>query len=198
MLKVGITGGIGSGKSVVCRILSILNVPVYDADNRAKILMNSNQHLITQVKTEFGEEAYLSNGELNRTVLAGKVFDNPEKLEKLNSFVHPAVREDFHAWSKLQASKYVVKEAALLIETGSYKELDKLILVKAPYSIKLERILRRDDHRNEDQVKSIMERQMKDEEKEKCADFIINNDESHPILSQVLQIHAELEQKALH
>lgn len=196
MLKVGVTGGIGTGKSTVCRIFSILGIPVYDSDRQAKILMVKDKSLIGKIKKHFGNESYLEDDELNTSYLAATVFDNKEKLKQLNSLVHPAVKKDFEFWASNQDAPYSIKEAALLVETGSYKELDALIVVTAFEKLKIERVLKRDKNRNIDQVKSIINNQLSDDEKKKYADFVINNDENHPILSQVLQIHNELLQKA--
>ncbi len=191
MKTVGITGGIGAGKSIVCNIFQILGVPVYDADSRAKLLMNEHQVIRARVLELFGAESY-QNGELNRVHIGKIAFHEPELLEKLNLVVHPAVAEDFKNWSSAQQSSYVIKEAALLVETGSYKSLDHLIVVSAPIHIRTRRVLQRDPHRNEKDVRAIIERQASEEEKAKLADTIIVNDESQLVIPQVLNTHATL------
>ncbi len=197
MLRVGITGGIGAGKSVVSKIFTVLGVPVYDADSQAKYLMNNDTKLKKEIKDNFGENAFIESGELNRTYLADKVFQNPDQLKKLNSLVHPVVKRDFDKWCEIKNSPYILKEAALLVESGSHKDLDMLLVVTAPEKLRIERVLLRDDHRTKKQVEGIISNQFPEAEKKKLADFLINNDESHPILSKVLEIHALITRKAL-
>lgn len=190
-LQVGVTGGIGAGKSVVCRILKVMGVPVYDADSAARWLQEHDDLLITQIKESFGQEAY-KQGQLNREFLAGKVFNDEEALKKLNSLVHPRVAEHFEDWVQQQNTKIVVKEAALLIEAGSYKTLDYLVLVTAPKSIRIKRTLMRDAHRTLEQVKAIIERQMPESEKKQYADFIVANDEKSLLIPKVEALYREL------
>jgi len=190
-LLVGVTGGIGSGKSIVCKVFQTLGVPVYDADSKARWLMESDPNLINAIKNEFGEQSYVHN-ELQREYLAKIVFPNPEKLKILNALTHPAVAIDFEKWVTLNSnSPYLVKEAALFIESGSYKFLDKIILVTAPDKIKIERVLKRDKHRTEQEVKSIIERQFPDSEKRVHCDYEIVNDGSIPILQQIIDLNKE-------
>lgn len=191
-LLVGLTGGIGSGKSTVAKIFSILGIPIYYADDRAKWLMAFNEELKKQILTHFGPESYSGDGSLNRSYLAETVFGDEEKIKIINSLVHPAVKKDFEKWVALQSSPYVLKEAALLFETGSYKDLDKTINVSAPLKIRITRILLRDLHRNEKQVNAIIDKQMPDEEKNQMADFVIKNSDNKLLIPQVLQIHQEL------
>nr|MBP7273385.1 dephospho-CoA kinase [Saprospiraceae bacterium] len=129
MLKVGITGNIGSGKTTVCKIFEQLNIPVYYADDRAKYLMANDATLIYEIKSLFGEAAYSAEGVLNRKLIANAVFTQPLLLKKLNAVVHPAVARDTNIWFNEQKSDYALKEAALLVETGAYKIMDKLIVV---------------------------------------------------------------------
>lgn len=197
MLKVGITGGIGSGKSTVCRVFQVLGVPVYDADSQAKHLMNSQPDLKAQIAHTFGQEAYQDDGMLNRTYLAQQVFPDAEKLNKLNALVHPAVGADFALWIQQQHTPYAIKEAALLVETGSYKNLDALIVVTAPENLRIARVVLRDSHRNREQVNDILKKQLPEAEKINKADYLINNDENHLILPQILDIHTKLTAKAL-
>jgi dephospho-CoA kinase len=189
-LQIGITGGIGSGKSLVCKIFRVLGVPTYDADSRAKNLMTTDGILVDQIKKEFGSLSYNSEGALNREFLSSSIFSQPDKLEKLNSFVHPRVAVDFKQWTESKAGcKYVLKEAALLFESGSYLALDKIILVTAPETMRIKRVLVRDKHRTQVDVESIIRNQLQEEEKKMKADYIIRNDEQELILPQVLELH---------
>ncbi|HMI68164.1 MAG TPA: dephospho-CoA kinase [Cyclobacteriaceae bacterium] len=192
-LQIGITGGIGSGKSLVCRIFQQLGVPVYDADSRAKELMVTDSILAGQIKKEFGTQSYSSDGGIDRTLLAQTVFNDPVKLEKLNRMVHPRVAEDYNHWVEQHRDKpYVIKEAALIFEAGSWKGLDKVIVVASPEGLRMKRILSRDTHRTANDVQAIINNQMPEEEKLKRADFVITNDESQLVIPQVLQLHEQL------
>ena len=195
-LLVGITGGIGSGKSTVCKLFSLLGVPVYTADDRAKWLMNHDSPLKEKILEVFGSESYLSNGELNRAYLAASVFSNPEKVAALNALVHPAVRKDFMDWVSQQSAPYLIKEAALLFETGAVKELDCVINVSSPLRVRMARVLLRDPHRTEEQVNQIIDQQLPDEEKNERADFSIKNADNKLLLPQVIALHEQLLRKA--
>jgi dephospho-CoA kinase len=188
-LQIGITGGIGSGKTLVSKIFACLGIPVYDADSHAKELMTTDGILVSQIKKEFGDLSYLSDGTLNRKYLSEVVFNNQERLDVLNKLVHPRVGENYTQWVKRHNKKaYVLKEAALLFETGSYQALDKIIVVHAPEEVRIKRVMHRDG-RAEQQVREIIRKQMSEEEKLKRADFIIHNDESSLIIPQVLALH---------
>lgn len=191
MLKIGITGGIGSGKTTACKIFEILGVPVYYADDRAKQLMVNDEKLIKTIKSVFGEESYLKNGELNRKHIADIAFKNKKKLEQLNKTVHPAVKKDFENWCKNQDGAYIIKEAALLFETGSYKELDYNITVFAPLDIRIKRVITRDNI-DKESVLARVKNQMSDEEKIKLSDFVIYNDERHSLIGQVIEMDKKL------
>ena len=192
MLKVGITGGIGSGKTTVCRIFESMGVPVYYADDRAKWLMSNDVNLISCIKSLFGEVAYRNDGTLDREHISGIVFKNKTKLSALNAVVHPAVASDAAAWFDSQSSSaYALEEAALLIESNSYLKLDKLILVTAPLEIRIDRIVNRDSTSREKALERI-KNQMPEEEKMTYADFIIKNDGLKMLLPQVRAIHLEL------
>lgn len=191
-LLVGITGGIGSGKSTVCKVFQILGIPVYASDDRAKWLMANDQELKSQIKCAFGTESYLADGAVNRTFLAETVFSDPEKVKKINSLVHPAVGRDFRNWADHQKSPYILKEAALLFETGAAKELDKIINVSSPLKIRMARVLLRDPHRQEEQINQIINQQLPDEEKNELADFVIKNTENKLLIPQILEIHKKL------
>ena len=189
-MQVGITGGIGAGKSLVTRIFKTLGVPVYDSDSRAKYVMTTDGILISNIKKEFGELSFHPDGSLNRSYLSELVFRDEERLRKLNELVHPRVANDYEEWvAEHTQYEYLIKEAALLFESGSYKELDHVILVVAPELLRIDRVVRRDKGRTPDQVRKIMEQQMSDEEKMKLADSIIWNDESRLVIPQVLELH---------
>lgn len=188
MIKVGITGGIGSGKTYVCKMFESLGVPVYNADERAKYLMNNDENLKSNIIKLFGSEAYL-NGELNRQFIAQIVFADKEKLEQLNALVHPAVAKDSEEWNQQHTDKpYTLKEAALLFESGSYKTLDKTILVHADENQRILRVMQR-DNLNKESVEARIKNQLNDAEKMPLADFIINNDGNREIDKIVKRIH---------
>ncbi|TFV96051.1 dephospho-CoA kinase [Algoriphagus kandeliae] len=188
---IGLTGGIGSGKSTVAQLFEILGIPVYYADDRAKSLMLQNP-LKQEIINAFGESSYLEDGSLNRELLAKTVFADPEKVKKINSLVHPAVAEDFKNWAAKQKSPYVLKEAALIFETGGEKKLDALINVSSPLRVRMARVLMRDPHRTEDQVNHIINQQLPDEIKNEKADFVIKNKDNMLLIPQVLAIHKKL------
>lgn len=189
-VQIGITGGIGSGKSLIGKIFQTLGVPVYDADSRAKMVMTTDVILIDQIKKEFGILSYDESGMLNRERLAKSVFNDPEKLSRLNSLVHPRVALDYTQWLHEQSgSTYCLKEAALLFESGSFQWLDKIIVVTAPDELRIKRVLQRDSHRSRADVERIIKNQMPQEEKIKKSDFIIKNDESELVIPKVLRLH---------
>ncbi|MBX2968748.1 MAG: dephospho-CoA kinase [Cyclobacteriaceae bacterium] len=191
-LQVGITGGIGSGKSLICRIFQCLGISVYDADSRAKSLMTTDGILISQIRQEFGDLSYHADGSLNRKYLGERVFNNPQQLQTLNKLVHPRVGEDYRQWVEANGREtYVIKEAALLFEAGSDKALDKIIVVCAPDDIKVSRVMKRDPHRSEADVRAIIQNQMPDEEKRKQANYVIFNDDSQLVIPQVLLLHQQ-------
>jgi dephospho-CoA kinase len=193
MLHIGITGGIGSGKSVVARVFATLGVPVYDSDSRAKHMMASDLVLRAQLQEAFGAEAYDAAGQLNRPYLARVAFNDAAQLARLNALVHPRVGEDFATWAAEQAAAghtYVLKEAALLYESGSYRGLDGIITVFAPAEVRAARVLRRDSHRLAAEVQAIMNKQLSEEEKLARADYVVYNDESQLVLPQVLALDA--------
>lgn len=196
-LQVGVTGGIGSGKSLVCRIFQSLGVAVYNADNRAKELMTIDPVLVEQIKKEFGAKAYFSDGKVNRDFIAQAVFGASDQLEKLNHFVHPRVLVDYAKWVEgRQNESYVIKEAALIFEAGSSSGLDTIIVVFAPEALRLKRVLQRDAHRSEKDILNIFHNQMPEEEKLKRADAVIVNDESRLVIPQVLKLHNQFLSRA--
>jgi dephospho-CoA kinase len=191
MLTVGITGGIGSGKTTVCKIFEVMGVPVYYADERAKYLLKYNQDILSQVKELLVDGAYI-NGDINRTYISDKVFNDTSLLKKYNDIIHPAVADDTIQWTQQHLnSPYVLKEAALLIESGSYKLLDKLIVVTAPIETRIERVMKR-DHVSREAVEIRIKNQMPEEEKIKMANFIINNDGNENLIKQVISVHQKL------
>ena len=192
MKVVGITGGIGSGKSVVSMVFRQLGIPVYDSDAEAKLLYDKFPELRDAVRKQIAEEAFDSNGKLDRKKLAEIVFQFPEKLEILNQLVHPLVKMDFQNWvQKHPEAAYVVKEAAILFESGAYSDCDKVITVVAPRELRVQRVRER-DRKTKAEIEAIMDRQSGDEEKIKRSDFVIQNDEKELILPQVLAIHESL------
>ncbi len=191
-IKVGITGGIGSGKSTVAKIFSILGIPIYSSDDRAKRLMIEDSVLKEKIISAFGKESYLESGQLNRTFLAKTVFSDPEKVKQINGFVHPAVKDDFDSWVNAQSSPYVLKEAALIFETGGQNLLDYVINVSAPLRIRVNRVMMRDPDRSEAQINQIIDQQLPDEEKNELSDFVIKNVDNKLLIPQVLKIHEKL------
>lgn len=192
MLKIGITGGIGSGKTTVCKVFETLGIPVFYADNVAKQLMVTDPILIEGVKTAFGQESYFADATLNNKHIANIVFNNVTALEKLNALVHPAVFRAFTKWQQLlpQQTPYALKEAALLFESDSYKLCDKSILVTAPEQTKILRVTTR-DNTTEDNVRARMDKQFTDEQKLKLADFVIKNEENASLITQILNLHQQ-------
>ena len=189
MLKIGITGGIGSGKTTICKVFETLGIPVFYADTVAKQIMVSDEILVKGVKAAFGEESY-SNDVLNNKHIAGIVFNNATELAKLNELVHPAVFRAFDNWVKQipASTPYILKEAALLFESESYKMCDLNVLVIAPEETRLQRVMQRDGV-TAAQVKARMDKQMSDEEKAKLSDYIINNNETESLIIQVTHLH---------
>ena len=190
-LRAGITGGIGSGKTTVCRLFETLGVPVYYADDWAKWLLNHDPDLKRGVTAIFGPQAYSAAGEYDRAYVAGVVFANPPKLEALNALAHPAVEKHSRAWHEEQAAAghpYTLKEAALLVESGSQRFLDRLIVVAAPEALRIRRVMQRDGL-SEEQVRARLKNQMPEAEKIRLADFVVTNDGQHPLIPQVWKIH---------
>ncbi|MEP3386785.1 MAG: dephospho-CoA kinase [Reichenbachiella sp.] len=191
MKIVGITGGIGSGKSTVCRIFETLGIPIYQADDRAKYLMQNDVDLVQKIKTTFGEKAYI-NGQLNRPFLAKTIFRDSNKTAQINALVHPVVGNDFNHWQREQQAPYVLKEAALIIESGSYKQLDFLINVFASIETRIQRVQKRDPQRSLEEIHGIIDKQVSEEQRTALSGFRIDNDGSSLIIPQVLAIHQQL------
>jgi dephospho-CoA kinase len=194
VLKIGLTGGIGSGKSTVAKIFELLGIPVYYADAASKLLYQTNQDLMASIKQHFGEEMY-EGEQLNRAKLAAAVFGNDEKLQLLNSLVHPPTIKDAEDWMAKQTAPYIIKEAALLFEAGSASGLDYIIGVQAPKHLRLKRAMDRDNTKRED-ILNRMKRQIDENIKMRLCDFVIKNDEQELVIPQVIGLHNQLLQLA--
>jgi len=194
VLRVGLTGGIGSGKSTVANIFNVLGIPVFNADLAARNIMESDEKLIAAVKAEFGEDAY--NGhQLNRKLIAGIVFNDPFRLEKLNALTHPVTIAAAHQWSLQQNTPYTIKEAALMFESAAASGVDYIIGVTAPISLRIKRVIDRDGLTREE-ILARMDRQIEESIKMKLCDFVLVNDEQQLLITQVLKVHEQLLQLA--
>lgn len=190
MLKVGITGGMGSGKSTVAKVFEVLGIPVYYADDAAKKLMNEDELLKKKIKENFGKDVY-TEGQLNRKFLAGIIFNDPEKLQVLNGLVHPATLQDAENWMQQQITPYAIKEAALIFESGAHENLDYIIGVFAPAPLRIQRAMQRDGI-SRDEVITRMNKQIDETIKMRLCDFVITNDEQELLIPQVIAIHQKL------
>jgi len=188
--KIGITGSIGSGKTYVSKVFESLGISVFNADNEAKKIMSCSFDLINSIKNEFGEDIY-DKYSLNKKKLASIVFSDSAKLKKLNSIVHPIVKQEFLNWCKIQKSPYVIKEAAILFESNSYQELDSIICVSAPKKLRIDRVRSRDSLKDYE-INNRMRNQFSQEQKEDLSDYIIVNDEKKLLLTQIIRIHEKL------
>jgi dephospho-CoA kinase len=187
MLRIGLTGGIGSGKTTVAKIFELLHVPVYYADAASKRLYHTNADLKSKLKEHFGEDVYMQ-GQLDRARLASLVFNNEEKLTLLNSWVHPLTIKDAHDWMNGQVAPYVIKEAALLFESGSNAGVDYVVGVDAPPEVRIGRVMERDGL-SRDEVLARMGKQLGEGDKMKLCDFVITNNECELVIPQVLKLH---------
>jgi dephospho-CoA kinase len=187
MIRIGLTGGIGSGKSTVAKIFEVLGIPVYYADAANRRLVNEDPQIIKDITHHFGEKSY-TDGLLNRPYISSIVFNNPEKLALLNSISHPATIEDANRWMQQQSAPYVIKEAALIFESGSAENLDLVIGVYAPTALRIKRTMDRDKITQEE-VKKRMERQINEELKMKLCDYVVINDEQQLVIPQVMALH---------
>ncbi|MCB0481393.1 MAG: dephospho-CoA kinase [Flavobacteriales bacterium] len=192
MLKIGLTGGIGSGKSTVIRIFELLGVPVYEADKAGKWLLHHDVEVVSKVKSLFSDSIYDANGQLDSAKVSSLVFNEPKLLSELNTIVHPAVGRHFEEWvGDQKESKYIVKEAAILFESGSYTSLDRVIVVSAPEKVRLERVIARDQSKKE-QVQQRMNNQWSEQQRLAKSDYIIVNDGASALIPQVIALHNEL------
>lgn len=194
MLRVGLTGGIGSGKSTVAHVFEVLGIPVYYADIEAKKMMHQDEELKGHIIKEFGSTAY-ENGILNRRYIASQVFDNKEKLALLNSLVHPATIRHGKQWMEKQNTPYAIKEAALIFESGTQEHLDYVIGVSAPLHLRIQRAMQRDNI-TRDEVLHRMKNQINEEVKMRLCDFVIRNDEQELVIMQVLNLDRRLRKQA--
>ncbi len=193
MIKVGVTGGIGSGKSTVCKILECLGVPVFRADEEGRQLLSEDKEIQKKVGALFGD-TILTNGKPDRKKIAAIVFADEGKLKQLNAIIHPAVKASFTNWLKKQAGNLIVEEAAILFENGAYKDFDKMVLVTAPEELRIKRVTER-DHVSAEEVKRRMKNQWSDEEKAAKADHILMNDEERMLMPKVLELVSKLNPK---
>lgn len=192
MLSVGLTGGIGSGKSTVCAVLRVLGVPVFDADASGKHLLANDPDLRRSVVGRFGEAAY-PGGRLDRAFLARTVFADAEALAALNALVHPAVRSAYKAWATEQQAAYTVMESALLADTGGHRAFDRIIVVTAPEPLRVARVVKRDGV-GEEQVRARVRNQVGEEERLRIADFVVHNDDARLVIPQIIAIHRSLQE----
>ena len=194
MIKVGITGGIGSGKTTAAKVFEVLGIPVYYADEAAKRLMNEDENLKEKITTQFGNQVY-KDERLDRKYLSEIVFNNPEKLALLNALVHPATLKDAERWMQKQLTPYAIKEAALIFESGAQQHLDYVIGVTAPAPLRIHRTIQRDGVTRKEVV-ARMDKQMDDTIKMKLCNFVIKNDEQEMMLPQIIELHEKLLQLA--
>ncbi|HEY0058870.1 MAG TPA: dephospho-CoA kinase [Flavisolibacter sp.] len=192
MLKIGLTGGIGSGKTTVAKIFELLRVPVYYADTASKRLYDTNAELADGIMKAFGPSVF-SDGRIDRVAMAKLVFNDPQKLRLLNELVHPLTIKDAEDWMRRQTAAYVIKEAALIFESGSGSTLDAIIGVRCPEAVRIERVMKRDGL-SEAEVRSRMRHQIDEDVKMKLCDYLIDNDEQSLVIPQVLQLHEKLNQ----
>jgi dephospho-CoA kinase len=191
MLKIGITGGIGCGKSTVCRVFSVLGIPVFEADRVAKKLMVTDQEIREKLVSLFGAAVYLPDQSIDRKFLAGIVFKDPSLLAQLNAIVHPVVRKTFFDWCEKQQTPYIIHEAAILFESGFYKMMDKTITVVTAENERIQRVMKRDGIALE-LVKERIKNQWSDEERIKLADFVIGNNDDELIIPQIIEIDKKI------
>ncbi|XWW45511.1 dephospho-CoA kinase [Fibrella sp. USSR17] len=192
MKKIGVTGGIGAGKSVVCQLFKLLGIPVYEADERAKWLTQHDPILKSAIIQLLGKDAYDVAGRYNRPFVAAQVFNNPDRLAALNALVHPRVFADTDRWVRQQSAPYVLKEAALMRAAGDQNDLDAVIVVTAPLSLRVERIRERDPQRSEAEIRAIIDRQITDEARLQLADYVVDNGETRLLIPQVLDLDRQL------
>ncbi len=192
-LLLGITGGIGSGKSTVCQLFSVLGIPVYNADDRAKWIVSNDWEVQKAIETVFGPESFIQ-GKYNKSFIASIVFESPEKLKELNRIIHPAVGLDFERWVQENAHKspYLVKEAALLFDSGSGNRLDYIAVVHAPDELRIQRVTQRDPHREKSQIRNIIANQMSQEEMMKRASYLIDNSGFVLLIPQIVAINSSI------
>ena len=192
MKQIGLTGGIGSGKSTVAKLFELIGIPVFDSDLEARKIMETNTDVVEKIKEMVGSYSYFENGKLNATLVAEKIFTIPEKLTVINALVHPKVRLAYQIWVNQQNSNYVISEAAILIESGRYQDLDALICVNAPESIRIQRVMQR-SKLSQSAVMQRIHHQMKEDERAPFCNYTINNNDTQAIIPQVLAIHHQIQ-----
>ncbi|HOY48134.1 MAG TPA: dephospho-CoA kinase [Flavobacteriales bacterium] len=191
MKRIGLTGGIGSGKTTVARIFKLLDIPVYNSDEQARILTDSDPDIKTAILNQFGAEVFSSDGKLNRAALANIVFNNPDSLHSLNAIIHPAVAHDFEKWCSQQNAAFIIKEAAIIFEHQLEKHLDGVIVVEAPDDLRIKRVMKRNAS-TEAEVRARMQQQFPQENLVRMADWVIHNDEKQLLIPQVLHIYSQI------
>ncbi len=189
-IKIGVTGGIGTGKTTVCTIFKKIGIPIFNADEQSKILLKKNENVISKIITVFGDNI-LDKKKIDTKKLGRIVFTNKQKLIELNNILHPRVIEKFDNWLLEQDSKYIIKESALLFESNTYKKLDKIILIQSPLKLRINRVCSR-DNRTKNEVSKIIKNQLKQSEYIKLVDYVITNNEKMLITPQVTAIHKQL------
>jgi len=189
-MKLGVTGGIGSGKTTVCRVFNVLGIPVFSADPAANKIIDTNADIIRGINSLAGKDLY-PDGSLDRSLLASMIFNDKSFLGKINSLVHPVVFDNFERWAKEQNAPYVIMEAAILFESGASKLVDKVVTIIAPMEERMERVIKR-NKLSRDQVMDRINNQMDDESKTKLSDYIIHNSENDMIIPAILKIHEDI------
>lgn len=187
MIKVGITGGIGSGKSTICQFFRTIGIPVFEADTEAKKLVNNSESIRYQLKALFGRDIYLPNKTIDRKKLASLIFNSPPLLQKVNNIIHPEVRKYFYSWCEEQKTPYIIHEAAIMFESGFYEMMDYTVLVTAPEEMRIQRVMAR-ENTDAESVRARMEKQWKDEQKAKLANFVIRNDGTELVVPQLVKL----------
>tara|TARA_B100000886_G_C20423434_1_gene492693 strand:- start:707 stop:1282 length:576 start_codon:yes stop_codon:yes gene_type:complete len=190
MKRIGLTGNIGSGKTIIASCFEVLNIPIFNSDNVAKLLMNKDVNLKQSLIAEFGKDVFLNN-ELNRKYLSKLAFNDDLVLKRLNALVHPVIQEAFEKWSIQQSGAYIIKEAAILFESNTYQSLDAIICISCPEEIRLKRILKRNDL-SEKEVRQRMSHQWAEEKKISLSDYVITNDNTSLVIPQILSVHSAL------
>jgi dephospho-CoA kinase len=190
VLKLGVTGGIGSGKTSVCRVFNVLGIPVFSADPEAREIMDHDESIIENINSMIGRDLY-RNGGLDRSVLASLIFNDNSLLEKVNRLVHPVVFKHFDEWVEKQEAPYVIMEAAILFESGANRQVDRVLTVVAPLEERITRVMQRNNLTRE-QILERIKNQMTDEERTKLSDYVINNSEGDMIIPSVLEVHQSM------
>ena len=190
--KIGLTGGIGSGKTTICKIFESLGIPIFNSDEYAKQLLKNNTQIIEKIKKTFGENIVNEN-RINKQKISQIIFSNEKKLKIINDIIHPVVIQGFNQWCEKQTTKYIIKESALLFESKTYRELDKIIWVEASENLRIKRVEKR-DNRKKNEIKKIINNQIHYKDVKTKIDYLINNNETILITPLILKIHEEIGQ----